>query len=128
MAIGTLLANPAPPDLVLNRHCAECQFKTRCRQRAIDQDDLSLLGTMTEKERTKLNSRGIFTATQLSYTFRPRRRPKELKDKREKYHHSLKARAVREGKIHIVGSPKLKIDGTLSTWTLRAYQNGTSTI
>src|SRR5437870_3135282 len=33
--------------------------------------------------------------TQLSYTFRPRHRPKALRDKREKYHHSLKARAIR---------------------------------
>jgi len=39
---------------------------------------------MTEKERKKLNSRGIFTVTQLSYTFRPRR-PKRLAGKREKY-------------------------------------------
>ena len=110
--VGALLANSAPPDLVLNRHCAECEFKTRCRQRAIDQDHLSLLGGMSEKERTKLNSRGIFTVTQLSYTFRPRRRPKELKDKREKYHPSLKALAIREGKIYIAGSPKWKIEGT----------------
>ena len=27
-------------------------------------------------------------------------------------HHSLKARAIREQKIHIVGSPELKIEGT----------------
>ena len=110
--VGRLLASPAPPDLVLNRPCAECEEKIPGRQRAIDQDDLSLLGSKTEKERAKVNSRGIFTVTQLSYTFRPRRRPKELKDKREKYHHSLKARAIREGKIYIVGGPKLKIEGT----------------
>ena len=66
---------------------------------------------MTEKERAEFNSKGIFTVTQLSYTFRPRHRPKVLKDKREKYHHSMKARAIRERKIYIVGSPKLEIDG-----------------
>jgi len=27
--IGTLLAGPSPPDLVLNRHCAECKFQNR---------------------------------------------------------------------------------------------------
>jgi hypothetical protein len=59
-----------------------------------------------------LNGKGIFTVTQLSYTFRPRRRPKELKQKREKYHHSLKALAIREKKIHIVDRAELKIDGT----------------
>ena len=35
-----------------------------------------------------------------------------MRDKREKYHHSLKALAIREKKIHIVGSPELKIEGT----------------
>ena len=41
--IVALLASPAPPDLILNRHCAECEFQTRCRQKAIEKDDLSLL-------------------------------------------------------------------------------------
>jgi predicted RecB family nuclease len=110
--ISALVSNLAPPDLVLNRHCAECEFQARCRQKAIEKDDLSLLSSMSEKERKKLRSKGIFTVTQLSYTFRPRRRPKRLRDKREKYHHSLKALAIREKKIHIVGSPELKIEGT----------------
>ncbi len=110
--IAALLANPAPPDLVLNRHCAECEFQARCRKIAVEKDDLSLLAGMSAKERQQLRSKGIFTVTQLSYTFRPRRRPKRLRDKREKYHHSLKALAIREKKIHIVGSPELKIEGT----------------
>src|SRR5438046_1852529 len=110
--IGTLLASPSPPDLVLNRHCAECEFQNRCRQKAIEKDDLSLLSGMTEKERTNFHSKGILTITHLSYTFRPRRRPQGLRDQRERYHHSLKALAIREKKIHIVGSPEMKIEGT----------------
>ena len=110
--IAAMLSTPSPPDLVLNRHCAECEFQARCRQKALEKDDLSLLSRMTEKERKKFNSKGIFTVTQLSYTFRPRRRPKRLATKRERYHHSLKALAIRERKIHIVGSPELKIKGT----------------
>jgi predicted RecB family nuclease len=110
--IAVLLASPTPPDLVLNRHCSECEFQARCRQKAIEADDLSLLAGMSEKERKKLRQKGIFTVTQLSYTFRPRRRPKGMRDTREKYHHSLKALAIREKKIHIVGMPELKIDGT----------------
>ena len=110
--ITALLANPAPPDLVLNRHCAECEFQARCRKLALEKDDLSLLAGMSAKERQKLRSKGIFTVTQLSYTFRPRRRPKRQRDKREKYHHALKALAIREQKIHIVGSPELKLEGT----------------
>jgi predicted RecB family nuclease len=110
--IVVLLSNRAPPDLVLNRHCAECEFQARCRQKAVEKDDLSLLGGMSEKERQKLRSKGVFTVTQLSYTFRPRRRPKGLRDKREKHHHSLRALAIREKKIHIVGGPALKVEGT----------------
>jgi len=35
-----------------------------------------------------------------------------LTDARENYHHSLKALAIREKKIHTVGSPKPKIEST----------------
>lgn len=110
--IANLLSSNSPPDLVLNRHCAECEFQAQCRQKAIEKDDLSLLSRMTEKERKKFNSKGLFTVTQLSFTFRPRRRPKRLVAKREKYHHSLQALAIRERKIHVVGNRELKIEGT----------------
>ena len=110
--VSGLLRSLSPPNLVLIRHCAECEFQTRCRQKAADNDDLSLLSGMTEKERKKLHDKGIFTVTQLSYTFRPRRRPKRLQDKREQYHHSLKALAIRQNKIHIVGTPEISIAGT----------------
>jgi predicted RecB family nuclease len=110
--IIALLESPSPPDLVLNRNCVECEFKPECKQKAIEKDELSLLQGMTIKEREMNHKKGIFTVTQLSYTFRPRRRPKWLREKREKYHHSLKALAIRERKIHVVGNPELKIDGT----------------
>jgi predicted RecB family nuclease len=98
--------NPTPPPLVLNRHCGECEFQSRCRQIAIEKDDLSLLRNMTAKERGKLNDKGIFTVTQLSYTFRPR------KVMALKHHHSLKALAVRTKQIHVLGSPTFAIPGT----------------
>jgi predicted RecB family nuclease len=110
--ITTLLFSRAAPDLVLNRHCAECEFRDRCRQKAIESDDLSLLSNMTESERKHFARKGIFTVKQLSYTFRPRKRPKHMRDRREPYHHSLKALAIRERKIHIVGSPTLTVSGT----------------
>jgi predicted RecB family nuclease len=110
--VAALLSSSAPPDLVLNRHCGECEFEARCRKIAVEKDDLSLLAGMSTKERQNLRSKGIFTVTQLSYTFRPRRRPRRLRDKREKYHHALRALAIRTNRIHIVGDPKLKIEGT----------------
>jgi len=41
--ITALLSNQSPPDLVLIRHCAECEFQKQCRQKAVEKDDLSLL-------------------------------------------------------------------------------------
>jgi predicted RecB family nuclease len=110
--IAALLSATAPPDLILNRHCPECGFQSRCRKMAVQKDDLSLLANLPDKERSRLNRKGIFTVNQLSYTFRPRRRIKRLAAKPEKYHHSLKALAIREQKIHIVGRPQLRIEGT----------------
>jgi predicted RecB family nuclease len=110
--MSEMVTSGSPPDLVLNRHCGECEFRDRCRPKAVEKDDLSLFPSMATKERKEYNTKGIFTITQLSYTFRLRRRPKRLRDKREKYHHSLKALAIREKKIHIVGSPALELEGT----------------
>ncbi len=110
--VASLLAATSPPDLVLNKHCPECLFQSRCRKLAVEKGDLSLLVNMPPKERLRLNGKGIFTVSQLSYTFRPRRRSKRLAAKPERYHHSLKALSIREKKIHVVGDPKLSIDGT----------------
>ncbi len=110
--MSALLAGGSPPDLILNQHCGECEFRDGCRQKGLEKDELSLLSGLSAKERQKLRGKGIFTVAQLSYTFRARRRPKRLRDKMENYNHSLKALAVREKKIHVIGRPKLKIEGT----------------
>jgi predicted RecB family nuclease len=110
--ITVLLAGHSPPSLVLNRHCSQCEFQARCRRKSIETDELSLLFGMSEKERKKLHAKGIFTITQLSYTFRPRRRHKEARGQHEKYHHSLRALAIRENKIHAVEIQAPKLVGT----------------
>lgn len=110
--IGTLLTEPSPPDLILNRNCPTCGYFDLCKKKAVAKNELTLLSNFPAKERTRLNRKGIFTVSQLSFTFRPRRRIKRLADKPEKYHHSLKALAIREKKIHVVGNPQLCVDGT----------------
>jgi predicted RecB family nuclease len=115
MVVGKIEAqqtSQTAPQLVLNKHCHECEFQARCRRVALEKDNLSLLAGMTEKEIKKQHSKGIFSVTQLSYTFRPRRRPKRCSAMPEKYSHALKALAIRERKIHIAGNPELKIQGT----------------
>jgi predicted RecB family nuclease len=110
-SVSRVITSATPPILTLNKHCPECEFQLRCRTDAVERDDLSLLGGFTENDRIRLNRKGIFTVTQLSYTFRPRRRAKRLANKPEKYQHALKALAIREQKIHVVGSPQLSIIG-----------------
>lgn len=110
--IDLLLSEESPPELTLNEHCNECEFETICRRQAIEHDDLSLLPNVSGKERKKFNAKGIFTITHLSYTFRPRRKSRQFSGKHEKYHHSLKALAIRERKTHVVGKSDLKIEGT----------------
>ena len=110
--VTVLLTNTSPPDFVLNRHCPHCEFQVRCHKEAVDRDELTLLSSMTEKQRKRLHERGIFTVTQLSFTFRPRRRSWARRGKMEKFHHSLRARAIRENKIHTVDLVDPKLDGT----------------
>jgi predicted RecB family nuclease len=106
------LSNKSAPALVLNKHCSECQFQLRCREQALAADDLSLLATMSPKERKKLHDKGIFTIKQLSYTFRPRRRKRTSTVDPDKYYHALKALAIREQKVHLAGAPTLDITST----------------
>jgi hypothetical protein len=76
---------------------------------------------MTGKERAKCNAKGIFTITQLSYGYRPRRRKRTRTDaegsaesvKRaapaDRNDHKLKALAIKKNQIHVVGAPSLRL-------------------
>jgi predicted RecB family nuclease len=105
--IEAVLSSKSPPDLVLNRHCPECEFQTQCRQKAIEVDDLSLLSGMTAKERASHRSKGIFTVTQLSYTFRPRKTPKRAKNPAKPRYSALQALAIRENTVYVHGQLQL---------------------
>jgi predicted RecB family nuclease len=80
---------------------------------------------MTRKERAKCNAKGVFSITQLSYGYRPRRRKRNRPDAESskkksgklaapifRNDHKLKALALKKNQIHIVGAPSLKFDGT----------------
>jgi len=102
---------------VLNKHCPICDFQARCRGIAVSCEDLSLLATMTEKERQKFIEKGITTITQLSYGYRPRRRRRsKLTPQRVstpvKYDNKLKAIAIKKSQVHVIGAPEFRGDGT----------------
>ena len=104
-----LLGQEKEPPLILNRHCVECEFRARCREKAMETDDLSLLSKMSLKERQKLQGKGIFSVKQLSYTFRPRRRRKSAHSNAETFSYPIRALAIREAKIHVAGAPTFTI-------------------
>ena len=120
-AIGAISGSREPPPLVLNNHCAVCDFQPRCRGLAVERDDLSLLNTMTDRERAKCNAKGIFSIAQLSYSYRPRRRRRIRTDaegsaeseKRaaasDRNDHSLRALAIKKNQIHVLGAPSLRL-------------------
>jgi predicted RecB family nuclease len=96
----------APPQTILNKHCAGCEFRSRCQTNAVEKDDLSLLTTLKPRARKAWNDKGIFTVTQLSYAFRPRRASKRHLPRSPKHDPALKALAVRTSQIHVVGTPR----------------------
>ncbi len=95
----------------LNNHCSECTFSGSCRKKAVEIDHLSLLSGISDKELKKFNGKGIFSVTQLSYTFRPRRSRKTVPTVKNNY--ALRALAIREKKTYIVEQPKLSTPSTL---------------
>jgi predicted RecB family nuclease len=109
--LTALQAGGAGPRLILNDHCQACEFRQRCHDQAVREDNLSLLRGMGEKEVRAYHRKGIFTLTQLSCTFRPRRRRKaRARAKPNPYHYPLKALAIREQKVYafepVAFSPK----------------------
>ena len=116
-ATASICRTSESPPLILNKHCPVCEFRSRCRSLAVERDHLSLLAAMTTKERMKCEEKGISTITQLSYGYRPRRRrsmkPAALPGSQPvKHDHKLKALAIKNARIHVVGSPSLSIEGT----------------
>ena len=97
----------SPPRLILNGHCLVCEYRARCRAEAVANDDLSLLRGMGEKEVRKYAKRGIFTVTQLSFTFHPPRRARKPTERKVCHSHALQALAVREKRVHVLGTPEL---------------------
>jgi predicted RecB family nuclease len=100
---------PEPPSLILNRNCPACQFRDMCREKAIQEDNLSLLdGISTQKAINKYEKKGLFTVKQLSYTFKPRKRRKRAKNPPPVIHKpELQALAIREKKIYLQELPEL---------------------
>ncbi len=102
-------SKPKPPDIILNKNCSYCQFRKECEAKAIEKDDLSLLGRVTIKDRRKYHKKGIFTINQLSYLFKPRKQRIGKKKTRNilRYQLELQALAIRTNNIYVQELPQL---------------------
>jgi predicted RecB family nuclease len=97
----------ASPRLILNDHCSVCEFRQRCHQQAVQEDNISLLRGMSEKEVKGYARKGILTVTQLAHTFRPRRRGKRAPPRNNHRYHALQALAIRDKRVYLLGTPQL---------------------
>ena len=95
-------ALPSAPGVMLNKHCPMCPFSLHCHAEAIQTDHLSLLPGMRQKQIKDYNKKGIFTVTQLAYSYRARKRRRRDTQPPLKYKHALKALAIRDHKIYMV--------------------------
>ncbi len=106
-AIQRLRTTDQTPSVCLNKHCNVCIFEKHCYASALANDNLSLLRGLTPKNISKLNSKGIFTITQYSYTFRPRRKRKRPANYTRAHHSELQALAIRENRVYVYETPTL---------------------
>ena len=108
------LSSKADVPLNLKKYCSLCEYKVRCQGIAIEADNLSLMGTVGEKERRRLREKGITTVTQLSYGYRPRRKRSATAMNRSeaagissKNDNKLRALAIKKQQIHVLGVPQV---------------------
>ncbi len=106
-AIRKQISSDQAPALYINKHCNVCEFEQHCYAIAQADDSLSLLRGCTPKNIAKLRNKGIFTITQYSYMFQPRRKRKKPVGYMRRHHPELQALAIRENKVYVYETPKV---------------------
>ncbi len=96
------------PMHILNDHCGVCEFRRRCHDQAIQEDNLSLLRGIGKKDIKTHGRRGILTLTQLAHTFRPRRSGKRSDERRTRRYYALQALSIRDRRIYVLGAPRMQ--------------------
>lgn len=98
--LNKMLLAPNEPYLILNRHCAICEYSASCKEKAKVDSNMSLLDRATFKVIDKYKKKGIFTIQQLSYLYKPRRQTKRTKQL-VAHNLELQALALRTDKIYV---------------------------
>ena len=110
---AALVANKSPPDLVLNRHCGQCEFQARCHKQATEkgrpQPFRRYVGQGTqEASRQGYLHRDSIVLHISSTPTAPRRAKSHKRNIIIRYERSRFAK----DKIHAVDVPDPKLDGT----------------
>ena len=90
----------------------DLSLQEKCLEQAEKDDNLTLLDRMTPKVMRKYQKKGIFTITQLSFLFKPRRQRKKRKDRPTGFNLELQALALRTGKIYLHQPPLIPLHST----------------
>ena len=99
-----MVAQPVQPRYYRIAECNTCPHEAYCLDELTSKDDLSLLGSISSAHIDRLNTRGIFTVNQLSYTFRnPKNRINAAQPARPNF--ALKALALREKQTYVIEPP-----------------------
>lgn len=94
--------------IFITKKCDSCEYFKDCSKQAKEQDMLCQISGITKTDIKKKNNKGIFTLTQLSYTFRPRRNKFKRKATNKKRKIELQALAIRENKVYIYEFPDIE--------------------
>ena len=115
-----------PRRQVLNDHCAVCEFRQRCHELAVQEDNISLLRGLDEKEVRGYARKGVLTVTQLAHTFRPRRKSKRPPNKSYHHYHALQAMAIRDSSVYVSARRNSLTSPGRSTWISKATRTRTT--
>jgi predicted RecB family nuclease len=111
--ITAIIAASSKPRLILHKNCNACGFHATCQTQALESDDLSLISSLSKTELLSLHKRGLFTVTQLSHSYRPRKRRRNAK-RADKHLPALKALAICKKQVYVRDAtpelPKRKLD------------------
>jgi predicted RecB family nuclease len=100
-----LIKSNTSPNIFLNKNCNVCEFNILCYEKALNDDNLSLLRGIPKQKIVNLNKKGIFTVHQYSFTFKPKK--KQINIEGLKLDYSLKALALKEKKTYVNIIPNL---------------------
>jgi len=116
--IAALLSTPSAPDLILNRHCAECEFHADVGRRRW-RKTTSLVVRHDRKGTRQASKQGHIHGQPVFLHVQAKKDAQASKEPARPHYLALQALSIRENTIHLHGDPRFQIQGPESISTLR---------